>query len=209
MDCVPVPVGNKELQRQVKVAALHCSKAVQVCVLPTLQEHLRVAHQRVFSSLRKGPLFQTEVPSAILPHLMLGSAQNASNWAQLKALGVTHILIVGKELARHYPQHFHYLHFHLVDTVEEKGLISCLEPAYRFISSCQQTSGLCLVHCFCGISRSAAVVIGFLMRALGLTYDEALLLVKAKRHFVCPNPGLEGQLRQYGEALGAVDASRD
>ncbi|KAM3477487.1 hypothetical protein MY5147_002668 [Beauveria neobassiana] len=54
-----------------------------------------------------------------------------------------------------------------------------------------------LVHCREGISRSATVVIAYLMRKYGLSADEALAEVKAKRK-VKPNSNFMDQLRVWG-----------
>lgn len=52
-----------------------------------------------------------------------------------------------------------------------------------------------LVHCHAGVSRSASIVILYLMRAFGLTYDAALSHLRRSRPQAAPNPGFEAQLR--------------
>lgn len=72
-----------------------------------------------------------------------------------------------------------------------------------------------LVHCNAGVSRAAAVVIGFLMRSEELAFTTALSLVKGARPSVCPNPGFVDQLRTYrvdkgsrgGDQAPAVDTA--
>ena len=46
-----------------------------------------------------------------------------------------------------------------------------------------------LVHCAMGMSRSATVVIMYLMKKFNLCLDDALSLVKERRHVVDPNSG--------------------
>lgn len=46
-----------------------------------------------------------------------------------------------------------------------------------------------LVHCIMGMSRSATVVTGYVMKELGLKRDEALELVRRSRRIARPNPG--------------------
>ncbi len=48
-----------------------------------------------------------------------------------------------------------------------------------------------------GISRSASVVIAFVMRTRQLSFEEAFQLVKNARPFICPNRGFVEQLRQF------------
>lgn len=49
--------------------------------------------------------------------------------------------------------------------------------------------GSVLVHCAAGVSRSASIVIAYLMRNNGMNYTEAYALVKNKRFVICPNHG--------------------
>ena len=58
-----------------------------------------------------------------------------------------------------------------------------------------QTTGTVLVHCAAGISRSASVVVAFLMWRQGLSYEAALARVRDKRPFVLPNRGFRLQVR--------------
>lgn len=52
-----------------------------------------------------------------------------------------------------------------------------------------------------GISRSAAIIIAYLMRDRGMSYDEALQAVKSKRMCVKPNIGFERTLRNWEKEL--------
>ncbi|KAI9374234.1 protein-tyrosine phosphatase-like protein [Aspergillus egyptiacus] len=55
--------------------------------------------------------------------------------------------------------------------------------------------GRVLVHCVQGISRSGAVIVAYLMRALCLPYTKALSLARESRPLINPNIGFEYQLR--------------
>lgn len=67
---------------------------------------------------------------------------------------------------------------------------------HRLVFSCPQ-EGVALVHCNAGVSRSAAIVIGYLMSREGLAFNAALALVKAARPAIRPNPGFHEQLKDY------------
>lgn len=56
-------------------------------------------------------------------------------------------------------------------------------------SSLGLSKGVVLVHCYFGVSRSATVVIAYIMKKYQLTYTEAFEKVKSKRHIVFPNQG--------------------
>ena len=54
-----------------------------------------------------------------------------------------------------------------------------------------------LIHCIGGISRSGAVVIGYLMYKYGHGYDECERKVKEIRPYLKLNKGFENQMRTY------------
>jgi len=71
----------------------------------------------------------------------------------------------------------------------------------------QQGQGV-LVHCQAGISRSASLVIAYLMRENKMTLREAFLLTKEKRPAVQPNSGFMEQLVELDKQLyGSVSFS--
>lgn len=58
-----------------------------------------------------------------------------------------------------------------------------------------------LVHCQYGVSRSATIVIAYLMHEYCLTLDDALERTRAHSHVVDPNPGFIEQLTEYETEL--------
>jgi predicted protein tyrosine phosphatase len=67
--------------------------------------------------------------------------------------------------------------------------MSILPDAFEMIDRCYLTHSRLLVHCVAGNSRSAAVVIAWLMKRHNLTYEQALSYVREKRDTVNPNVG--------------------
>uniref|UniRef100_A0A673U0A4 Dual specificity phosphatase 19 n=1 Tax=Suricata suricatta TaxID=37032 RepID=A0A673U0A4_SURSU len=59
--------------------------------------------------------------------------------------------------------------------------------------------GVVFVHCNAGVSRAAAIVIGFLMNSEEISFTSAFTLVKNARPSICPNTGFMQQLRTYQE----------
>lgn len=51
-----------------------------------------------------------------------------------------------------------------------------------------------LVHCMVGVSRSAAIIMAYLMKKYGMSRDEAITFVRCTRPVVQPNPGFQRQL---------------
>ena len=80
--------------------------------------------------------------------------------------------------------------------IPSEDLLSNFPRALSFIKAGQEM-GVVLVHCYHGKSRSAALVLAFLMAKYRLGVDEALALLKRKRSVVSPNPGFMAQLRLW------------
>ena len=53
------------------------------------------------------------------------------------------------------------------------------------------------MHCQVGMSRSASLLIAFLMKEYNIGYDTALKIVKTKRPIVSPNEGFVKALLKY------------
>jgi protein-tyrosine phosphatase len=58
-----------------------------------------------------------------------------------------------------------------------------------------------LVHCIAGYSRSASLVVAYLIGHAALTFDEALALVKERRPVAEPNLGFANQLRAFERVI--------
>ncbi|KAI1611386.1 protein-tyrosine phosphatase-like protein [Exophiala viscosa] len=77
-------------------------------------------------------------------------------------------------------------------------LLVVLQDACDFIkSSLANNDGGVLVHCQKGVSRSASVLIGFVMEEMDWDYDTALRYVRAGRSKIRPNSGFEKQLQLW------------
>lgn len=59
-----------------------------------------------------------------------------------------------------------------------------------------------MVHCAYGVSRSATLVIAYVMHTNRWPYSKALQHVKQMREVVRPNRGFESQLVTWGKTFG-------
>lgn len=82
---------------------------------------------------------------------------------------------------------------------EESNLLSVVPLAMLFIDAALK-NGSCLVHCVAGRSRSAAIIIAYLINKCHYSYYEAYDYVKAKRSVVTLNKGFQEQLKAYYES---------
>lgn len=77
-----------------------------------------------------------------------------------------------------------------------QDILSCLPEAIKVIKN-HKGPGNLLVHCHAGISRSPAIVIGYLMSTRRCSFDEALAIVREHRAFAEPNFNFCAQLRTF------------
>ncbi|CAK86134.1 unnamed protein product (macronuclear) [Paramecium tetraurelia] len=75
------------------------------------------------------------------------------------------------------------------------------EKSYLFIENALKSQQNVLVHCAAGISRSATLVLAYLMKSYQYTLEQALRYLKQKRPYVRPNPGFLLQLLDYETLL--------
>eukprot|EP00667_Euglena_gracilis_P023108 EG_transcript_25981 len=135
---------------------------------------------------------------AVIPNLFLGSKWEAADREWLRAAGVTHIVNAAREVEDCFPGDFVYHRCDLVDDPEEELR---LEPVHRFVADSLAAGGVVLVHCQAGVSRSAAVAIGYLMAHCGATLRAAYLRVKECRPNAGPNIGYMRQLEALDQRL--------
>lgn len=140
-------------------------------------------------------------PAQLTYHLLVGSLGSAYNLKALQDSGVTHILCLSATVRCKYPAHFLYKRMAIADQPNSL-LASILDEACAFIESAR-LAGKVLVHCYQGISRSAAVCCAYLMRYHLMSLDMALGVVWKVRPQARPNSGFMTQLRLL-EAEGTL-----
>ncbi|XP_024032122.1 dual specificity protein phosphatase 12 [Morus notabilis] len=82
--------------------------------------------------------------------------------------------------------------------MESENLLDHLDVCLNFIDKSRK-EGSVLVHCFAGVSRSAAIITAYLMRTEHLSQEDALESLRQSCEFVCPNDGFLDQLKMFEE----------
>ncbi|KAG9349471.1 hypothetical protein JZ751_027916 [Albula glossodonta] len=95
-----------------------------------------------------------------------------------------------------FPDLFVYKTLNILD-LPDTIITSYFEECSQFIDQAKAEKGVVLIHCNAGVSRSASVVIGYLMSRDRLSFVEAFASVKRARPAICPNPGFLEQLKNY------------
>ncbi|KAF9363493.1 tyrosine/serine/threonine protein phosphatase pps1 [Mortierella sp. NVP85] len=188
------------------------------------------------------PEFEGSFPSRILPFLYLGNLAHASNPGLLKSLGIHYVLSVGEE-ARGLNESSKDMcgnvsisaadtalskantgtrfTVKLVDDMFDNGVDSLwnhLENCVAFVDEARKANARVLIHCRVGVSRSATIVIAYLMAHYNLSLVEAYLMVRARRLSVIIQPNLlfmyellqwEQQLRGRFDPMGWPGVARE
>jgi protein-tyrosine phosphatase len=128
--------------------------------------------------------------------IYLGNEEAAKNFEMLTKLEITHILICGVDLVKFFPEKFVYHMVELEDHPNE-NILKLLSKCLKFIQSGKKV----FVHCWAGVSRSASIVIAYLIWSKKISFDQAYEEVKSKRECINPNEGFIYQLKQFSEKL--------
>ena len=163
-------------------------------------------------------------PAQIRPGLFLGSMACFDNQPRLRSLGISHILSVVQGVSPlPLSSGFHHVIIPLRDSPSEdllSGLPLCFDtisqglatgraegnevPGSEFSEDGPRGGGGVLVHCMAGKSRSAAVVVAYLMKTEKCGFLDAFTRVTELRPQVALNMGFARQLRAYEATLTAA-----
>ncbi|KAK0233444.1 hypothetical protein IW262DRAFT_1304731 [Armillaria fumosa] len=191
-------------------------------------------------------------PLQIIPGIWLGSEDNARDWPTLRERGIRAVLNVAKEIASpfdaskplrsfasapdlkgprtdtFYPAHhasgrpaMHYLK--LMWSHGQQDLVASEFPAaMAFTDAALERGEGVLIHCQCGISRSATMVIALVMRAAAERspnvppeiwalkgMQPAYDFVKQKSRWIGPNMSLIYQLLDYERKLNGSPSNSE
>ena len=84
-----------------------------------------------------------------------------------------------------------------IDDLYSENIIKYFKECIEFIDN----NGKIFVHCECGVSRSATIVIAYLMWKTHSTFDAAYRFVKKTRPEIEPNNGFLRQLKKFQQLL--------
>lgn len=138
----------------------------------------------------------------ILPFLFLGNEQDAQDLDAMQRLNIGYVINVTTHLPLyHYEKGlFNYKRLPATDS-NKQNLRQYFEEAFEFIEEAHQCGKGLLIHCQAGVSRSATIVIAYLMKHTRMTMTDAYKFVKGKRPIISPNLNFMGQLLEFEEDL--------
>lgn len=142
--------------------------------------------------------------SKITDQIYISDLASSCNKERLMEDGITHILTALIAVEPYFPDNFVYKSLPVSDYHRE-NLERYFDECYEFIDEVVEGGGKVLVHCAYGVSRSATIVIAYLIKKYGVTYDKAYEKVKHMRDVIEPNEGFKRQLRGYSDKYAKND----
>jgi len=142
----------------------------------------------------------------IMDGLYISGIEGAKDYMTLQKERVTHILnMVGPSVYDHplsggreksyFPQLFKYKII-TADDNPEQDLMRYFPETSLFIHEGRMSGGI-LVHCYAGVSRSASVIMAYMIDTLKLDAATAFEVLKRGRPQAYPNEGFQKQIKQY------------
>jgi len=151
----------------------------------------------------------------IIQNLYLGGVEAALDSQCLAEQGIRAVVCCNRELEFPSSKFIPDLEYYRVD-VEDMGRepIELFFPeATEFIHNQLLRERPVLVHCKAGVSRSASVLLAYLMEYCGYSLHDAFILTLRLRPTITPNPGFMERLREYekdkcGVAVASIDINK-
>ena len=131
--------------------------------------------------------------SHIIDNIYLGSSYNASNYNLLESLSIKRVVNVSDNVPNFFEEDLEYYYYEIKDNGIEIFNDEELDNILKFIKT---TDGNVLVHCVVGRSRSATIVLYYLMKEHNMTVDEAVKFLLSKRDVVNPSLRLIDSLKK-------------
>ncbi|KAJ9441358.1 Dual specificity protein phosphatase [Diplonema papillatum] len=177
----------------------------QSCVLhltnkPSLRDRWKTIKSSCPSTKIK---WQELYPDQVLPFLYLGGVRSAQNASVLQELKISHVITAASEVvvpSSQWPDSIVHLRLKMTDN-EDQQLAVFFDEVPEYIDSIRKENGKVLVHCFRGMSRSAALVCAYLVLRMRMPFKEAIQFVKKKRPSINPNNNFRRQLIEYEERI--------
>ncbi|XP_018592721.2 uncharacterized protein LOC108925355 [Scleropages formosus] len=142
--------------------------------------------------------------SPILPFLFLGNERDAQDLELLLRLNIGFVVNVTTHLPLYHLATGLVRYKRLPATDSSKqNLRQYFEEVFEFIEEAHQSGRGVLVHCQAGVSRSATIVIAYLMKHTLMTMTDAYKYVRSRRPVVSPNLNFMGQLLEFERDLNS------
>jgi dual specificity MAP kinase phosphatase len=139
-------------------------------------------------------------PQEIIPGLFLGSFKIAKNLNKIQELEIKGIINVTMDKLEYHNIDINYLQIPINDNFDV-NIIDYFLEAHKFIDEHLSRGENVLVHCQAGVSRSATIVISYIMKITKKSYIDSIDIVRKKRNKIDPNLSFISQLLLYEKKI--------
>lgn len=110
---------------------------------------------------------------------------------------ITHIINMTADIECKFVKHFKYIVFPIEDTVDE-DIGVYFDVGIKFINNAlkENKNNRVLVHCWAGVSRSASLLVAYLIKKHKITFFDAIDKIRAIR-YIRPNYGFIRHLYKF------------
>ncbi|CAF4641012.1 unnamed protein product [Rotaria sp. Silwood2] len=142
-------------------------------------------------------------PSVVLDEfLFLGNIHHGSSLDILERFKIEHIINVSEtDVSDNFPQNRFDIVYIPIDDDIQTNIKQHFDRTNELLHSYYMKNERCLVHCAAGVSRSATIVLAYLMKYHHNTLKEAFHYLVEKRPQIWPNEGFMLQLLRYENEL--------
>ena len=130
----------------------------------------------------------------ILGNVWIGDYDAACNFDLMESYAISHIISLYRTPV--FPDNYEYLCINIEDC-ENENISIYFDEKNKFIDNALQNGYGILIHCAGGVSRSATIVIAYMVYKLKISVDDAINELKKYRKSINPNRGFIKQLRGY------------
>ena len=134
----------------------------------------------------------------ITDKIYLGDINGANEIKYLKQEGITHIIsLAGKFISPIYEEGLFVRKMIEIMDFPNENIFKYFKECIDFIEKSKKI----YIHCAAGASRSATIVIAYIMWKEHKNYNDAFNFVKNKRKLIMPNMGFTLQLKYFDNLL--------
>jgi protein-tyrosine phosphatase len=142
----------------------------------------------------KTPEFYTMSP--ITGNIYISGITGAKDLAAIKRNDIQYVINCTKDIPNYYEnKHIKYMRVPIDDSPDQP-IGNYFEKTSDFIENIVRKNKNVLVHCYAGVSRSASIVIAYLIIKRHMKYADAIKLVASRRSIINPNPGFVNALKK-------------
>jgi dual specificity MAP kinase phosphatase len=141
-------------------------------------------------------------PSKVYDWLYIGSYSNATNKKDLESIHCKTILNCASECKNLFENEpgYKYLKLNIKDTLDYP-IEDHFTDSNAFLSQAHENNETVFVHCQLGKSRSATIIIAYLIKHMNMSTNEAYTFLKRARSSIMPNLSFMNKLRSYEQSI--------